>query len=244
MDSPPLTIDRLLHWANLGYIATLLIVAFLSIAIYQLSKRVTDAKDRELEQYRTQSEVNIAAAQAESAKAIQMAETERRARVELESQVAAAEARIAEANLAASEAQLELARLKEPRTVAPDDQARMIANLKSFAGQKYSASVFQDPEALALLRVLEAMLKSAGWVKVKFPNRSILVSVDGINAPPSFHSGVIATIGRNDDVSAAALLALSDALSRAGIPCRRALHPSELQDKSPNTILIAVGKKP
>ena len=236
--------DRLLHWANLGYVATLLIVAFFSIAIYQLSKRVTDAKDRELEQYRTQSGVNIAAAQAESAKAIQMAEAEKRARAELESQVAAAEARAAEANLAASRAQLALAKLKEPRTVVPEDQARMIADLTAFTGQKYSASVFQDPEALALLRILDAMLKSAGWVKVKFPNRSILIDVDGINAPPSFHSGVIATIGRDDDASAAALRALSDALSRGGIPCRRGLHSPELRDKSPNTILIAIGKKP
>ena len=208
--------DRLLHWANVGYIATLVIAAVFTIVIYQLSKQVTDAKDRQLRQYRTESEVNIAAA----------------------------EARAAEANLVASEAQLELAKLKAPRTVAPEDQVKMIADLKAFTGQKYSAAVFQDPEALALLRVLDAMLRSAGWVKVKFPNQSILINANGISAPPSFHSGVIATIGQDDNQSVAALLALSDALTRAGIPCRRGMHPTELRDKSPNTILFAVGKKP
>ena len=239
-----MTIDRLLHWANIGYIAALVIAAFFSIAIYQLSKRVTDAKDRELEQFQTQSEVNIAAAQAESAKAIQMAETERRARAELESQVAAAEARAAEANRAASEAQLELAKLKSPRTLAPEDQAKVIADLKAFAGQKYSVAVFQDPEALALLRVLNTMLNSAGWIQVDPPYRTVLISVGEIKAAPSFGSGVIATIGRDGGASAAAWRALCDGLSRAGLPCRPATRSSEPQDKSPNTIVIDIGKKP
>ena len=153
-----MTMDRLLHWANVGYIGVLVIAAALTFVIYLLSKQVTDAKDRQLRQYRTESEVNIAAAQAESAKAIQIVETEKRARAELESQVAAAEARAAEANLVASKAQLELAKLKAPRTVAPEDQAKMIADLKAFTGQKYSAAVFQDPEALALLRFLKRCL--------------------------------------------------------------------------------------
>ena len=208
--------DRLLHWANVGYIATLVIAAVFTIVIYQLSKQVTDAKDRQLRQYRTESEVNIAAA----------------------------EARAAEANLVASEAQLELAKLKAPRTVAPEDQVKMIADLKAFTGQKYSAAVFQDPEALELLRVLDAMLRSAGWVKVKFPIQSILINANGISAPPAFHSGVIASIGQDDNQSVAALLAISDALTRAGIPCRRGMHRTELRDKSPNTILFSVGKKP
>ena len=236
--------DKLLHFANVVYLAALVVVVVSTFAIYELSKRVTDAKDRELKQFRTESEVSIATAKAESANAIQIAETEKRARAELESQVAAAGARAAEANLAASEAQLELAKLKAPRTVAPEDQARMIADLKAFTGQKYSVAVFQDPEALALLRVLNAMLKSAGWLQVDPPYPTILISVDGIKAAPSFHSGVIATIGRDGGASAVALRALSDGLSRAGIPCRRGERSSELQDKSPNTIVIDIGKKP
>ena len=88
------------------------------------------------------------------------------------------------------------------------------------------------------------MFRSAGWVKVKFPNQSILINANGISAPPSLHSGVVATIGQDDNQSAAALGALRDALTRAGISYRLGTHPAELQDKSPNTILFAVGKKP
>ena len=220
------------------------IVFILTLAIYLYSKRVTDAKDRELRRYQAESKAKIATAQAESAKAMEIAEAEKLARVELDLKVAVAEARAAEANLAASQAQLELAKLKEPRTVAPEDQHRMVAELRKFPGQNYSISVFQDPEALSLLRVLEGLLKSAGWLKVRFPVRTATINAAGITAAPSFDSGVVTTIGPDDRASVPALIALSEALSRAGIPCRRALHGADLQDKAPNTILIVVGKKP
>ena len=217
------TMEKLLPWANAAYYVSLLIVAILTIGIGLWSKRVTEAKDQELARYRAESEVKIAAA---------------------ETSAAEAEARAADANLAAKQAQLELAKFKEPRTIAPEDQERIIADLKEFTGQKYSVSVFPDPEALALLRVVDAMLKSAGWVKTEFPNRSIKVNTAEITAATSVESGMGASVGRDDAASAAALRALSDSLRRAGIPCRRGTHPRELQEKSPNTILIFVGKKP
>ena len=162
--------ERWLQWASLAYIAFLAMTVVLTLVIHQLSKRVTDAKDRELKQYQAESAGKIATAQVESAKAMEIAEAEKLARVELESQVALAEARAAEANLAATQAQLELEKLKEPRTIAPEDQDRLIAELKRFTGQNYSFSVFQDPEAMALLRVLDVMLKSAGWHREPSPN--------------------------------------------------------------------------
>lgn len=224
------TMEKLLHWANVAYIGSLVIAAFLTFAIYHLSKQVTKAKDRELAQYQADSQVKIAAAETSAAEA--------------ETRAAEAEARAADANLAAKQAQLELAKFKEPRTIAPEDQERIIADLKEFTGQKYSVSVFPDPEALALLRVVDAMLKSAGWVETELPNRSIKVNAAGITAATSVESGMGASVGRDDGASAAALRALSDSLRRAGIPCRRGIHPRELQEKSPNTILIFVGKKP
>ncbi len=236
--------DRLLQWANIVCLVSVGIVAVATFAIYHLSARVTAEKDRELEQYRTDSKIKIAAAKAEAAAARKIAESERLARAELERQVADAEERAAEANAVASKAQLEFARVKETRTIAPEDQDTIIAELTKFTGQNFSVSVFQDPEALALLRVLDAMLKSAGWIRVRFPIRTVSINVAGITAAPSFDSGVGATIGPDDRASVAALLALSEALSRAGIPCRRMLHAPDLQDKTPNTILIYVGKKP
>ena len=98
-----MALDKLLQWANIAYIAGVAIVAVATFAIFHLSARVNAAKDRELETYRTESTIKITGAQAEAAEAMKIAESERLARAELESQGAAAEARAAEANAVASQ---------------------------------------------------------------------------------------------------------------------------------------------
>ena len=162
------------------------IAAVATLVIYHLSARVNAAKDRELETYRTESTIKITVAQAEAAEAMKIAESERLARAELESEVAAAEARAAEANAVASQARLELAKLKEPRTIAPEDQEKIIAALKAFAGQNFGFSVFPDPEPLALLRVLDAVLTSAGWLRV--PSQIGAIVVDAAATLPQRHT--------------------------------------------------------
>ena len=64
----------------------------------------------------------------------------------------------------------------------PEDQDKIIAALKEFAGQKFGFSVFADPEPLALLRVLDAVLKSAGWLRVPSQISAIVVDVAGNTA--------------------------------------------------------------
>ncbi|MDE0623883.1 MAG: hypothetical protein OXH83_19640 [Bryobacterales bacterium] len=219
------------------------IAAVATFAIYELSARVTAAKDRELEEYRTESRVKIADAQAEAAEAMKIAESERLARAELESQVRAAEARAAQANAVASQAQLELAKLTQPRTIIPEDQEKIIAALKRFQGQSYSFSVFGDPESLALLRVLDVMLKSAGWLRVPSQIGAIVVEVAGSTAGTSHDSGVAAFVGPDNRDAEAAMLALSRVLTDAGIPCR-SNRTEQLRDKAPQAIVINVGKKP
>ena len=238
-----MAIERLLQWANFAYIAAIGIAAVATVAIYQLSARVTAAKDRELEEYRTTSELKISTAQAEAAEAMRLAESERLARANLESKVADAEARAAEANAVASKAQLELARLKRPRTIAPEAQEKIITVLKRYAGQHYSLSVFQDPESLALLRVLDFTLKSSGWLRVPSQNGVIVLEVDGTTAGTSHDSGVAAFVGPDNRDAEAALLALSKTLTAAGIPCQPS-RTEQLRDKTPKAILINVGKKP
>ena len=244
MDSIPLTLlERFLQWANIAYIGSLAIALVAGIAIYHLSARVNAAKDRELEEYRIESTSKISVAQAEAAEAIRIAESERLARAELESQVAVAEARAAEANAIASQAQLELAKLKQPRTITPEDQEKTVAALKEFAGQNFSFSVFGDPESLALVRVLDVMLKSAGWLRVRSQIGSIAVDVAGNTAGTSHDSGVSAFVGPDNPNAEPALLTLSKALTDAGIPCR-ANRTEQLRDKTPKAIVINVGEKP
>ena len=78
-----MALDKLLQWANIVYVASVLIAAAASFAVYRLSARVNVAKDRELKQYQTESQINITAAQAEAAEAMKIAESERLARAEL-----------------------------------------------------------------------------------------------------------------------------------------------------------------
>ncbi len=243
MDLALLALDKLLRWANIAYILGVAIAAGASFAIYHLSARVNAAKDRELEKYRTESTIKITAAQAEAAEAIKIAESERLARAKLESQIAAAEARAAEANAVASQARLELAKLKEPRTIVPDDQEKIIAALKKFAGQNFGFSVFPDPESLALLRTLDAMLKSAGWLRVPSQIGAIVVDAAGNTAGTSHDSGLAAFVGPDNRDAEPALLTLSRALTVAGVSCQSS-RTEQLRDKTPKAIIINVGKKP
>ena len=244
MDSIPLTLlERLLQWVNMAYLVGLAVVLVMTVALHYLSARVTAAKDRELQAYRTESTVKITAAQAEAAEAMKIAESERLARAELESQVAVADARAAQANAVASQAQLELAKLKQPRTIAPQDQETIVAVLKEFEGQNFSFSVFRDPEALALTRVLDILLKSAGWIRVRSQLGAIVVDVAGSTAGTSHDSGVTAFFGPDNPAAERALVTLSAVLTRVGIPCQPT-RTEQLQGKTPKAILINVGKKP
>ncbi len=238
-----MALDKLLQWTNIVYMVSVGTAAVATFAIYHLSARVNAAKDRELEQYRTESRIKITAAQAEAAEARKIAESERLARAEMESQIAVAEARAAEANAVASQAQLELARLKEPRTIAPEDQEKIIVALKEFAGQNFGFSVFPDPESLSLLRALDAMLKSAGWIRVPAQIGDIVVDAAGNTAGTSHDSGVAAFVGPENRNARVALLTLSKALTVSGIPCKPS-RTEQLRDKTPKAIIINVGKKP
>ena len=213
-----LALDKLLQWANIVYIVCVAIAAAASFAVYRLSERVNAAKDRELKKYQTEAQINITAAQAEAAEAIKIAESERLARAELESQVAVAEARAAEANAVASQAQLQLAKLKEPRTIAPEDQEKIIAVLKQFARQNFGFSVFPDPEPLALLRVLDAVLTSAGWLRVPSQIGDIVVDAAGNTAGTSHDTGVTAFVGPDNPDAEPALLAMCRGSRRSGNP--------------------------
>ena len=238
-----MALEKLLHWANIIYITCGLITIAASFAIYRLSARVNTAKDRELKKYQTESTIKITGAQAEAAEAMKIAESARLERAELESQVAVAEARAAEANAVASQAQLELVTLKEPRTIAPEDQEKIIAALKKFAGQNFGFSVYGDPESLSLLRAIDAMLKSAGWLRVRSQIGIIVVDAAGNTAGTSHDSGVTAFVAPDNRDAVPALLTLSNALTGAGMSCQSS-RSERLRDKKPKAIIINVGKKP
>jgi len=74
---------------------------------------------------------------------------------------------LAEARERADDAELELARLKTPRTLAPDAQRRIAAQLRQFAGQEFAGQVAPGSEdARGLWEALEPALAAAQCVRV------------------------------------------------------------------------------
>lgn len=122
--------------------------------------------------------------------------------------IATSSERAAKAEQHAAEANLELARLRDPRNLLPEQQDRVIAALRKFPGQKFSFSVYPDPEPLALLRVIDALLKSASWERVPSQMGALTVEASGSTAGTAYDSGVDALIAPDDGNSKPALLAL------------------------------------
>ena len=214
-----MVLEKLLPWANIAYIV---IVALGSYGIYQLTTRVNADKDRELEMFQAESRVQIKVAQAEASKA---------------------EARAAEANALAEQAKLELAKLKEPRAIPPDHQARIVAVLKQFAGQPFAFSAYKDPEAHALVAQIDWALSQAGWHRTSSQLGAIVHDVAGDTVGGSVDIGLSAYIGKDNLESAQPLIALTTLLTDAGIPCEPN-QTDQLNGKEPKAILINVGKKP
>jgi hypothetical protein len=73
----------------------------------------------------------------------------------------------AEANARAAEAQLELEKLKTPRTLGPTRQEVVANSLRRFAGQRYRAAISQGADdGVAFWESLYTTLERAGWIYI------------------------------------------------------------------------------
>jgi hypothetical protein len=158
-------------------------------------------------------------------------------------EITEANERAAKAEQRAAEVNLELAKLKEPRTLLPEQQDIIISLMKPFAGQRFAFSVFPDPEALALLRIVDATLKAAGWQRIDSQIGDLVVNAAGATAGQSQDSGVQAFIAPQDTDAVSALRSLGASLTWAGIPCTLCTT-DQLTGKTPKGITINIGKKP
>ena len=74
---------------------------------------------------------------------------------------------LSEARERAREAELELAKLKTPRTLTPEAQRRVAAVLQKFAGQEFEGQVAPGSEdARPLWEELDKALRAANWVRM------------------------------------------------------------------------------
>ena len=201
----------------------IVLVALGAVALTQLTTLVNAAKDRELARFRTEADTKIEQSRKDAA----------------------------EANARAEEAQLELARIIEPRTIAPEDQQTLIDRLKPFAGQRYDLTVFADSESQNLLWSIYRILNEAGWVYTNAHTsaleRGISVRIArDLTVRTSVDAGIRASMQndmRNDSPTAITLAALKVSMKEAGLEFSAGFRHKPMENVPADLIVIAVGEK-
>lgn len=174
-------------------------------------------------------------------------------------QAADAESHLADALKQAVAATAELNRLKTPRTLV--NPSALIASLQQFKGTEYGfAGVFQEAEAVDLLKQIDNVLTLAGWNRTKTPTPGgIVVNVaKDFQVPPTTMSGIAVEVESQEKLAdlqalpAATLptymragMALKSALASNISPAQSDLaHPLGVNPGTSTAVVIAVGKKP
>ena len=169
-----------------------------------------------------------------------------RYKIEAGKQIAGADARAAEANKQAAQANLELARLKMPRILNGEQQTRIADKLATFGRKQFDVALLPgDPDASALMPMIEGALAQARWDEIDWADGSAinfqrvgqrsagLVTVDGLIV--QIHAEHAAELWEPASALAAALTA-------EGVPAK-AEPGSGTPNTNPRAIHILIGKK-
>jgi hypothetical protein len=210
-------------------IAAVFIVVTTRLSIIRTSQAVeaqselAKAKDRQLQlDLKSKDEkiaaLDLAATNAKSGLATlqRSASDAKAAQQRVETELTKQKERTAKAERAASDAALALAQFKAPRSLSPEQQNMLVASVKPFAGQDFAFAVFPDPEPQALTRVIDELLKSAGWKRVPAQIQregGILMDIAGESAAQISDSGVDAYIAPDGAESEHAQAAICSALT-------------------------------
>lgn len=98
-------------------------------------------------------------------------------------EIATTNERAARAEEQAAKANLELERIKTPRSISSADRAEVIHDLKAFAGTPYDLSAGTDSESVQFMKSLQSLLNDSGWTQapVKGHRYRKLYSLGGHN---------------------------------------------------------------
>jgi multidrug efflux pump subunit AcrA (membrane-fusion protein) len=150
-------------WANIVALAGGILTGAALFVSAWVSSNIADVVQQDADQRILEARTRGDEARADAAKANQHASE-------------AAE-RAAEAEQRAAEANLELARIKAPRTLRPDQQEHVIAMLKPFAGTQFDVGLVQgDAEAAEFMTVIEAVLQAAGWTQIDWVGGDLVMT--------------------------------------------------------------------
>jgi hypothetical protein len=151
---------------------------------------------------------------------------------------------LAEARERANDAELELARLKTPRTLAPDAQRRLAAQLRQFAGQEFAGQVAPgSDDARGLWETLDPALAAAEWVRVAPYGFAIGNPPAGVPLAPNSGVTVFVAASRANALAPIAH-ALAGALTAEGIIAGVSASAGPQMEGRPNVIVIEIGRKP
>lgn len=159
-------------------------------------------------------------------------------------EISATQQKAAEAEARAAEAKLELARLKTPRTLSPEQQRVIIDAVKGFPGTPFDFFVNSDEESVNLTDTLENCLISAGWKRADLdPSVTVRMDRGGDKKPFALWvgTGVAVEISQSRVDLLKATDALVGVLKKEGLGAKGFAAASGV---TPNAIHIKIGKKP
>jgi hypothetical protein len=187
------------------------------------------------------SDEKVSEAGREAARANESAASANERAASLEKDAAVARQKIAEANARALEAQAELARFKAPRSLTAEQQSLIVAHIRSFEGQQYSALVAPGPDTWAFWDLLDKVLATAGWKRIPPPGLVLGDPPAGVPVAPEPGVTIISAPTRAADVGVAAR-ALAEAIASQGI--KTGIGTDAAMEQRQTVISIVIGPKP
>ena len=144
----------------------------------------------------------------------------------------------------AREAELELAKLKTPRTLTPEGERRVASAVQKFAGQEFEGQVAPGSEdARPLWEELDKALRAANWVRVAPSGLAVGDPPAGIPLSPNSGVTVFVAASRANELAPTAH-ALAGALASEGIIAGVTASAGPRLEQRPNVIVIEIGRKP
>jgi hypothetical protein len=232
-------IATLAHEAAAAKAATAAANGRVAEAQLALEHAKSDIADADARAARAQADANRATERASALEA-DAAKAQKRVAI-LEKEAAAATAAIADANGRVAEAQSAPEKLREPRILTLEQQARITAAVMPYAGQEYTLSVAAGAEPEALLCAIDAALTAAQWKRIPSSD-SIMVDTRcgtvGINILPGLS---VRLSDKAETERQWNVLVLVNALRAEGIAVDGAI---DAKNTSPTAITVMVGAKP
>jgi hypothetical protein len=153
---------------------------------------------------------------------------------------------IAASNARALEAQLALEKFKAGRTLKEEQQKRISASLRPFAGTVFNIAASNAREPLSLVVQIEAALAAADWKQIDWPADVIIRRGGKSSLGIANETGIAVQveIAERDKMLDIAK-ALASALMAEGIAAEAQLMPADVPyTRSQQTIHLVVGEKP